>query len=210
MQHHKIIIVGIGTNVGKTVAAAIITHALQATYFKPIQCGFTNGTDAQWVQQHTNCKVLNETFLLSLPASPHLAAQAESVVINIDPITTTINNYRQNLVIEGAGGIMVPINNTETFLNALAIWNLPTIIISRNYLGSINHSLLTALALKHNNINKCAWLFNDDFMGYEADISTITNLPSLGKIPNCNNINRKFITAQALILKPALLQWLNN
>jgi dethiobiotin synthetase len=210
MAFNKVVIVGIGTDVGKTVAAAIIIKALEATYYKPIQCGFADGTDKKWVQNKTNCTVIPETYLFSLPASPHLAAENENVEINLPDISATIESTNSNLVIEAAGGIMVPLNKEQTFLNALAIWNLPTIIVSRNYLGSINHSLLTSFALKANGINKCAWLFNDHFMEYEKDIVSLSGITSLGKIPFIEKITSSCINQEAEKIKPYLLNWLNN
>jgi dethiobiotin synthetase len=205
---NKIYITGIGTDVGKTVVAAIITKALEATYFKPIQCGIENGTDKDWVKKITHCNVEDELYVLQLPASPHLAAKAENVFIDKDIIATYIEKSNKSLITEGAGGLLVPINNHETFLDIIKTHPLPTIVVSRNYLGSINHSLLTAALLQQNGIHKVAWVFNDTFMDYEEDIIKRTGFTALGHIDLEENITTEWIVTQAEKIKPTLLQWL--
>jgi dethiobiotin synthetase len=207
---NKIYITGIGTDVGKTVVAAIITKALEATYFKPIQCGIENGTDKDWVKKITHCNVEDELYVLQLPASPHLAAKAENVFIDKDIIATYIEKSNKSLITEGAGGLLVPINNHETFLDIIKTHPLPTIVVSRNYLGSINHSLLTAALLQQNGIHKVAWVFNDTFMDYEEDIIKRTGFTSLGHLDLEENITTEWIVTQAEKIKPTLLQWLST
>jgi dethiobiotin synthetase len=206
-QMHKVLITGIGTDVGKTVVAAIVTKALQATYFKPIQCGIMPQTDAALVNTLSQQPTLQEAYCLQLPASPHIAATAENIVINIDKIANVVKGHDNNLVVEGAGGIMVPINASETFLDIAEQLQLPTIIVSRNYLGSINHSLLTAAALK-TKVKKLCFLFNDNFMQYEEDIVRLSGIESIGHIDFCKEINNNFITSSAKSLTPKLLNWL--
>ncbi len=210
MKHNKIYITGIGTNIGKTVVSAIVTKALEATYFKPIQCGVEPTTDKAWVQEITQCNVEEESYLLKMPASPHLAAKAENIVIDKDGIVTRIKGINTSLIIEGAGGLLVPINNHETFLDLIKAHPLPTIIVSRNYLGSINHSLLTAELLKQSNIHHVAWFFNDAFMNYEDDIIKRSGFTSLGHIDITTAITAEWIAQQAQIIKPALTTWLSK
>src|SRR5258708_26290304 len=156
-----IFITGIGTDVGKTVVAAIVTEALQAAYWKPVQAGFKEGTDSEWVAEritHPHGRILAETYRLSLPASPHIAARQEGVQVSLDEISRhyqeisrelQTTNFGQTpsppfLVIEGAGGLLAPRTEHAFVLDLIKKLDATVILVSRNYLGSINHSLLTA------------------------------------------------------------------
>jgi len=149
----NIFVTGIGTDVGKTIVSAVITEALQADYWKPVQAGFADGTDTELVKSLvTNKKsvVHPEAYKLKMPASPHAAAAAEGITIHIKDIKIPITN--NTLVIEGAGGLMVPLNEKELVINLIEYLQASAIIVIRHYLGSINHSLLTLQALKQRNI----------------------------------------------------------
>lgn len=202
-----IFITGIGTGVGKTVASAIIVEALQSDYWKPIQAGFEEGTDALTVRDliNENLIVHPELYKLELPASPHIAAKQENLEINIQKIVTAFNSLHTNntLIIEGAGGLLVPVNDKETIADLIKALNARVILISRNYLGSINHSLLTAAYCKANNIEVIGWLFNDQFMNYEDDIVRMSGIVSLGSIPS-GVIGKDFVAFQAQKLKGSL------
>ena len=152
-----IFITGIGTGVGKTLVAAIITEALEAAYWKPIQAGFDEGTDALTVKDlisNTETILYPEVYKLQLPASPHIAAREENITINIDTICqqysqlATHNSHHSHLIIEGAGGSLVPLNNDEFIVDLIKKLEARVILVSRNYLGSINHSLLLQLFAK--------------------------------------------------------------
>lgn len=207
-----IFVTGIGTGVGKTVAAAIITEALSADYWKPVQSGFEEGTDCNTVQSlisNQQTQFHPEVYKLALPASPHIAAREEGVQIDIKHIIAHQPQTANHLVIEGAGGLLVPINETQFIADMIQALDAQVILVSRNYLGSINHSLLTAEACKQRNIPVIGWLFNDQFMQYEEEIVGWTGIRTLGSIPLAVNLDKIFVTEQANRIRPALLEVLS-
>jgi len=144
---NAIIVTGTDTGIGKTIFAAGLTQALVATYWKPIQAGLSDETDSEVVARLSGQPTLHETYRLNLPASPHLSAEAEGMII--DPNRLKIPNVSGPLVIEGAGGLMVPINRNALFLDVFADWQVPVILCARTQLGTINHTLLSLRALQH-------------------------------------------------------------
>lgn len=193
------VISGIGTEVGKTVVSAIVSEALQATYWKPVQAGELNDTDSHKVERLTsNVRVLPELFQLNEPLSPHAAAEIDGVELNISSFI--LPNVATNLVIEGAGGILVPINkNGLLYADVFQKWNLPVIIVSRHYLGSINHSLLTAEVLKNRGIKIAGWIFvGDENKTTESIILKITGIPMIARIPMVDKVTKEFVSEQAL------------
>ncbi len=204
-------ITGIGTGVGKTLVSAILTEALDADYWKPIQAGYTEGTDALQVSQMLSFpgkKIQQEVYKLSLPASPHIAAREEGITISLELIKASFDRLcldsNRPLIIEGAGGLLVPLNESETILDLIKILDAPVIVVSRNYLGSINHSLLTANALKQSGAKLAGWVFNDQFMQYEAEISQWTEMPILGSIPFSDKLDIDFVRHQAGLIEPGI------
>lgn len=141
----KIVIVGTDTDIGKTVFAAGLTKALGAQYLKPVQSGLEGETDSQTVARLSGQPVFKECVRLKMPASPHLSAEAEGVLI--DPATITLPETDQPLVIEGAGGLLVPLNRETLYLDLIADWGHPVVLCARTQLGTINHSLLSLRAL---------------------------------------------------------------
>src|SRR6476469_5700689 len=137
-----IFITGIGTGVGKTVAAAIITEALQADYWKPVQAGFDDGTDALTVKDlisNTQTIIHPEVYKLELPASPHISAREEAITISLENIRESYSQLtitNNSIVIEGAGGLLVPLNDCEFILDLIKKLDARVILVSRNYLGS--------------------------------------------------------------------------
>ena len=205
----KIFITGIGTGVGKTLISAIVTQALEADYWKPIQAGLEAETDSQHVQKlinNTSSVIHPELFRLSLPASPHIAAEKESLILSSKKILSGLPiSFNKHLIIEGAGGIMVPISKTEFIADLIKTLNAKVILVSRNYLGSINHSLLTAYFCKQHNIDVMGWIFNDSFMNYEDEIVTWSGYPKLLSIPFIQNPNKEIIAEYANELKKVLM-----
>lgn len=176
-------ITGISTEVGKTITAAIITEALQADYWKPIQAGELDNSDtdkAERLVSNEKTKFYKSTFNLKTPMSPHAAAAIDSIKISAKKIKRP--ETENNLVIEGAGGLLVPLNDTETIADMI----LPTdqvIVVSRHYLGSINHTLLTIEALKNRNLNICGIIFSgNEHPTTEAIIKKMSDIPILGRI----------------------------
>src|SRR5882762_1004112 len=176
-----IFITGIGTDVGKTVVAAIVTEALQAAYWKPVQAGYAEGTDSEWVAErlsHPHGRILPETYRLALPASPHIAARQEGVKISLDRISASSRDTTPDfLVIEGAGGLLVPLNEEEFVIDLIKRLDATVLLVSRNYLGSINHSLLTAAVCKAHGLKVAGWIFNDQYQHYEAEIVRWSGVP---------------------------------
>lgn len=179
----KLFITGIGTDVGKTIASAIITEALQADYWKPIQAGDLNTSDSHKIKAYlSNEKTVihPNSYALQTPASPHLAAQLDNIVIDITKITEPLTE--NHLVIEGAGGIFVPINNQDCVIDLIKS-DYKVIVVSRHYLGSINHTLLTIEALQSRNIVIAGILFNGkENQSTESIILNKTGIKCIGRI----------------------------
>jgi dethiobiotin synthetase len=204
-------ITGIGTNVGKTVVSAIITEALTADYWKPVQAGFEEGTDALTVKSlisNTVSQFHKEVYKLAMPASPHIAAKAENVTINLSKIVAALPATNNYLIIEGAGGLMVPLNEQDFILDLIKQLKAKVILVSQNYLGSINHSLLTAAVCKQHNIEVLGWVFNDTYLNYMQEIVTWTQYPLLAHIPKTTVVTKEFILHQAQIMKESLCKFM--
>ncbi len=142
---NRIVIAGTDTDIGKTVFAAGLTQALGATYWKPVQAGLEEETDTERVARLSGQPTLPEAARLKMPASPHISAEAEGTTI--DATTLTPPTTDGPLVIEGAGGLLVPINRETLYIDVFARWQIPVILCARTQLGTINHSLLSLQAL---------------------------------------------------------------
>jgi len=181
----KLFITGIGTDVGKTIAAAIVTQALEADYWKPIQAGDLQDSDSHKVKRYLNndkTVIHPNSYALNTPASPHLAAELDDITINVSQITEP-ETYN-HLVVEGAGGVFVPLNANDTIIDLIQS-DYKVIVVSRHYLGSINHTLLTVNALRQRNIAIAGIIFNGDAMPSTEDIIlNKTGLTMIGRIDN--------------------------
>lgn len=181
----KLFITGIGTDVGKTVASAIVTQALEADYWKPIQAGDLDNSDSHKVKaQVSNAKSVfhPNAYALNTPASPHYAAAVDGIIIDlkqiIEPKTTN------HLVIEGAGGVLVPINDSDCVVDLIQK-DYKVIVVSRHYLGSINHTLMTFEALKSREITIAGIIFSgDENQATENIILKKTAAKMIGRIDN--------------------------
>ncbi|MGL2962845.1 dethiobiotin synthase [Flavobacterium sp. RSB2_4_14] len=181
----KLFITGIGTDVGKTVASAIVTEALEADYWKPIQAGDLDHSDSHKVKaQVSNAKSVfhPNAYALNTPASPHYAAAVDGITIDLkqikEPKTTN------HLVVEGAGGVLVPLNDTDCVIDLIQK-EYKVIVVSRHYLGSINHTLLTFEALKSRGIVVAGIIFSgDENKATEAIILSKTKAKFIGRIDN--------------------------
>jgi dethiobiotin synthetase len=154
MSAKGLFITGIGTDVGKTVAAAVITKALEADYWKPVQCGDLDNSDSIKIARLTGMNVLPEAYRLQAPMSPHAAADLEGIELSIAQIELPKSD--KLVVVEGAGGVMVPFNSKETYLDLMVKLNLPVVLVTRHYLGSINHTMLSWKVLKEAGLNVVA------------------------------------------------------
>lgn len=211
-MHQPIFITGIGTGIGKTLIAAIVTEALEADYWKPVQAGFEDGTDSLTVKNllsNSRSIIQAETYRLAFPASPHIAAQKENIQISLEKIYSDFERIRtqsDRLVIEGAGGIQVPLNAQEFVSDLIKKLQASVILVSRNYLGSINHSLLTAAFCKTRGLDVLGWIFNDQYLDYADEIVQWSGYPKLGSIPVTTRIDRTFVREQADHLRTRLQQ----
>jgi dethiobiotin synthetase len=205
---HPIFVTGIGTGIGKTLVAAVVTEALEAAYWKPVQAGYEDGTDSEWVRERISLpqeRIHPEAYKLALPASPHIAARKEGVVIDLDRIVSQFKTITPRpLVIEGAGGLFVPLNERQFIIDLIRKLDATVLLVSRNYLGSINHSLLTAAACRREGLRVAGWIFNDQYMRYEQEIAQWSGLPAIASIPFEDDLSSDFVRDQAAKIKPAL------
>lgn len=188
-------ITGIGTGIGKTVVSAVLTEKLNADYWKPVQSGDLDISDSLFVNNLISNKqsfIHPERYRLSQPLSPHLSARLDGVQIDLSIIQPPITTG--DLVIEGAGGLMVPLNDTELILDLIKRLKPKVIVVSQNYLGSINHTLLTLEGLKANNIAVAGLIFNG-VANTESEnyIENYSGVKIIGRIPSMNVIDKEAI-----------------
>jgi dethiobiotin synthetase len=198
-MQQRIFVTGIDTNAGKTLVSAILVEALKADYWKPIQAGEADNTDTMKVAALVSNKVSvlhPEAYKLQEPMSPHIAAEKEGITIDIDSIKLPQTN--NHLIIEGAGGLLVPISGTALIIDLIMKLDVEVVLVSRNYLGSINHTLLSAMALKANNIKVKGIIFNGNPVdGTEAMILSHTGYKLLGRIRDEEAIDKTTILRYA-------------
>ncbi|WP_170461492.1 dethiobiotin synthase [Ruegeria arenilitoris] len=176
-----VIVTGTDTGVGKTVFSAGLTAALGAQYWKPVQSGLEDETDSQIVARLSGQPVLPEAYLLNLPASPHLSAEAEGVEIDLDRLT--LPQTDRPLVVEGAGGVMVPLTRQAYYLDLFARWQAPVILVARTALGTINHTTLSLMALRDAGCPVVGVAFiGDPEPGVEQTIIQMSQVPHLGRL----------------------------
>lgn len=203
----KLFITGIGTDVGKTVVSAIVTQALEADYWKPIQAGDLDNSDTHKIKAYvSNSKTqfFDNSYALKTPASPHYAAEIDGVTIDIKKITEP--KTKNHLVIEGAGGIFVPINDSETIADLIQP-DYKVIVVSRHYLGSINHTLLTLEALQNRKINIAGIIFNgDENKATKSIILSKTGVKFLGRLMPEPYIDTNVINEYADLWREELLK----
>jgi dethiobiotin synthetase len=193
----KIFVTGIGTDVGKTVVCAILTEALKADYWKPIQCGREPSTDSESIKDlltNTVSKIYPETYCLKGHLSPHAAAELEGVKIDLSKIIAP-QTTNSTIIIEGAGGLMVPLNDTDVVGDMISRLKAEVIVVSNFYLGSINHTLLTCSELKRRNIPVTGIIFNGDYNKASADIILKqSGLKLLGRINNEKQLDKNTVS----------------
>ncbi len=181
----KIFITGIGTDVGKTVASAIVTESLEADYWKPIQAGDLDHSDSHKIKSlisNSKTVIHPNAYALNTPASPHWAAEIDGLRIELKKIKEP--KTKNHLVIEGAGGVLVPLNEQDCVIDLIQP-DYQVIVVSRHYLGSINHTLLTVEALKSRNLSLAGIIFSgNQHPSTEQIILEKTGLTMLGRIEN--------------------------
>ncbi|WP_027138239.1 dethiobiotin synthase [Gaetbulibacter saemankumensis] len=197
-------ITGISTNVGKTIASAIITEALKADYWKPIQAGDLDNSDSHKVERlvsNSKSKFHPNSFTLQTPMSPHAAAEIDGVHIEAKNIKKP--KTKNNMVIEGAGGLLVPINNTQTILDLIQP-DYKVIVVSRHYLGSINHTLLTINLLKSKGLDVSLIYSGNEHTSTESIIEKMTTIPVIGRIEEEPYFDTNVVKEYASIFKDKL------
>ena len=181
----KLFITGIGTDVGKTITSAIVTQALEADYWKPVQAGDLDNSDSHKIQRYIcNEKTIihENSYKLNTPASPNLAAAIDGITIDLKKIVEP--KTKNHLVIEGAGGLLVPLNDNDIIIDLIKS-DYKIIVVSRHYLGSINHTLLSFEALKSRNLKVSGIIFSgDENKATEEIILNKTKAKFIGRIDN--------------------------
>ncbi|MCM4155235.1 dethiobiotin synthase [Gramella sp. AN32] len=199
-------VTGIGTEVGKTIVSAILVEALQADYWKPIQAGDLDHSDTQKIENLiSNKKTVfhKNSYALNTPMSPHAAAEIDKIKISLQEINPpkTINS----LVIEGAGGLMVPLNDKDRIIDLIKN-DYEIILVSRHYLGSINHTLLSIEALKNRGFENISIVFNgDQNNSSEIIIEKMSGVAILGRIEEEPYFDQMVIKEYAEIFREKLL-----
>ena len=200
-------VTGIGTDVGKTIVCAVLVEALKADYWKPIQCGAEPMTDSRSVKNlltNTISKVHPEAYFLKQALSPHAAAELDNVKIDLTKIVLPETN-NSTLIIEGAGGLMVPLNDTDLVADIITHLKAKAIVVSSFYLGSINHTLLTCSELKRRNIPVSGIIFNGKYNRASADIILKqTGLKLLGTIAHEEGFDKNTILRYASQFEKAI------
>lgn len=162
-EQQLLFITGIGTEVGKTVCSAIVTKYFNAEYWKPVQSGDLDFSDSIKVKELTgkNTVCHPETYRLKLATSPHQSAREEGITIDLNNFT--LPETSNNLIVEGAGGLMVPLNDEHFIIDLIQKLNIPTVLVVKNYLGCINHTLLSIMALEQRKIKLKYIILNGNF-----------------------------------------------
>ncbi|MFK7934299.1 MAG: dethiobiotin synthase [Saprospiraceae bacterium] len=192
-------VTGISTEIGKTIAAAIIAEALEADFWKPIQSGHLHHTDSDRIRAYVsnNQTVIHpEAFKLTKSISPFAAAKIDDVKIRVKDFK--LPKTKNNLIIEGTGGLLVPLNKKECVIDLIQAFAIPVILVSMNYTGSVNHTLLSIEALKSRKIPIAGIIFNGKpTPKSEEMILRMTEVPLLGNIPRLHDITKVTIKKEA-------------
>ena len=197
---NKYFITGIGTDVGKTVVSAIVVEALQADYWKPVQAGELSHSDTHSVEElisNSRSMMHGHSYALKTPMSPHASAEIDGIEIDLKKITEPKTD--NNLVIEGAGGLLVPLNDQETILDMIKD-DYKVIVVSRHYLGSINHTLLTLSQLRSKGVKVAGIIFNGAVHTSTEDI-----IKRMGQVKEIGRIDEEAIVDKTVIIKYAKL-----
>lgn len=199
----RIFITGIGTGVGKTIVSAILTEALEADYWKPIQAGDLKNSDSIKVSNlisNSVSKIHPEAYLLQNPKSPNAAANLENITIDLDEIILPKTN--NSLIIEGAGGLMVPLNDKKFVIDLIKKLDAEVVLVSQNYLGSINHTLLSLEILKSKGFKIKGIIFNgEENETSEKYILNYSGVNYLGRVNQHNAINKEVVLSYKSVFK---------
>jgi dethiobiotin synthetase len=203
----RIVVTGTDTGIGKTVFAAGLTWLLRGVYWKPVQAGLADETDASVVRrlaQLPSSRCLEEAWRLTTPASPHWAAERDGISIDVDALT--VPTIEQPLIIEGAGGLMVPLTRNALFIDVFARWNCPVVLCARTTLGTLNHTLLSLEALTVRQIPILGVAFIGD--AHDSNQKTIAEMGKvriLGRLPHLDPLTPATLQAAFRAAFPAEL-----
>jgi dethiobiotin synthetase len=193
----RIVVTGTDTDVGKTVFAAGLTRLLEGVYWKPVQAGLDGETDTETVRRLSGLDqghFLAETWRLELAASPHLAAEREG--IELDSESLSVPALDRPLIIEGAGGLMVPLNRRELYIDVFARWKAPVVLCARTRLGTLNHTLLSLEALARRAIPVIGIaLIGDAHADNERTLAALGGVPVLGRLPKLDPLTPESLRA---------------
>ena len=182
----RFVVTGTDTGIGKTIFSAALARATGAPYWKPIQSGLEEETDTEIVARLASVPVRAEAYRLVTPASPHIAAEIDGVNIDVEKLAPPPGD----LIVEGAGGALVPVTRTTLYADLFAKWQVPVIVCARTALGTINHSLLTIEALRSRDVPIHGLAFLGDAVeDSEAIISGISGVRRLGRLPVIDPLN---------------------
>lgn len=202
----KIFVTGISTDVGKTIASSIIVEALEADYWKPIQAGDLDNSDSQKVQariSNQKTQIFKNSYQLNTPASPHFAAEIDGIKIELNQIKEP--QTKNHLVVEGAGGIFVPLNENETIIDLIKP-DYKVVVVSRHYLGSINHTLLTIEAIQNRGLEVAGIIFSgSENKSTEELILNKTKVKNIGRIDEEPYFDQNVIKEYADLFRNTLL-----
>ncbi|WP_224488531.1 dethiobiotin synthase [Robertkochia flava] len=193
----RIFVTGISTDVGKTIASAIIAEALKADYWKPVQSGDLDYSDTHKVKElvsNPDTKFHPNSYALKVPISPHASAAIDGITIESEKILEP--DTQNTLVIEGAGGLLVPLNDHSTILDILKP-EYKVVVVSRHYLGSINHTLLTIDLLKQKGYNISILFSGKEHPTTEQIIQKMTGVPVIGRIDEEKGFSKEVIRRYA-------------
>lgn len=197
----RVCITGTDTDVGKTLIASWLCLHTGASYFKPVQSGGVEGSDSETVRKLAQATIIPEVYRLQAPLSPHAAALAEG--LEIDDVLLTLPNATP-LVVEGAGGLWVPLNKNTVYVDVMARWQLPTLVVARTTLGTINHTCLTLEALYHRGLPVLGVILNGEPNKSNREaIEHYGNTRVLAELPQLENVTPQALQAIPL---PAPLQ----
>jgi dethiobiotin synthetase len=200
MTPARLVVAGIGTEVGKTVVSAVLCEALRADYWKPVASGSEDGpVDHEIIStliERPEHRIHPSSYIFAKSLSPHAAARMEGAEVELQKVQ--IPSTENALIIELAGGLAVPLNDTHTNLDLLVRWRFPVVVVSRHYLGSINHTLLTIEALRRRDVLIAGLVFNgEELPDTERVIQRFSGCPVIGRIPWQTQITRHDISTLA-------------
>lgn len=207
----SIFLTGIHTDAGKTIASAVVCQATGAAYWKPVQSGYPEDSDRRTVTElvsHPSFISYDEAYTLKAPLSPHAAAEREGVTVDLQQIRRPETD-RDFLLIEGAGGLIVPLNNEYTIADLIEP-NDKVILVSRHYLGSINHTGLSIAYLNQRGIRPGVLFVGEVNTETESAIARLGDAEILGRLDWTSALTPTFVAEQSEGLQSRLMAWLND